>query len=214
MCYIEPLFYKVEDGSKTKTRRIMNPQPDWIRDGKPICESNFRDKRKRFVNEDGEHFFEIKPKYKVGDIVYLKEPYRIENGYFSYKFSEKRVKFTGNPKDLEKLLSQQEKSKSVWLNKLFMPESAARVFIEITEVRTERLQDISEKDCIKEGIFYAPIQITPLKEELTIMWSNGLNSYETPKKAYAAIIDHINGKGTWDSNPWVYVYEFKLYDKI
>lgn len=183
MCFIEPLFYKVEDGSKTKTRRIKKG----------------------------------KPRYKVGDIVYLKEPYRISNingGYeFIYQFSKARVKFTGSAKDLEKLLIQQKKSKYGWLNKLFMPESAARVFIEITDVRAERLQDISEEDCIKEGIFYAPVQILSWIEELTPMWSNGFNLYETPQKAYAALIDHINGKGTWSSNPLVYVYGFKKYDR-
>jgi len=166
MCYIEPLFYKVEDSSKTKTRRIKKG----------------------------------KPRYKVGDIVYLKEPYFNISGLTFYKFDKNRP-------DIAKCL---------WKNKLFMPESAARVFIEITEVREERLQDISEEDCIKEGITrHHASGMNWYENGLSIKIKNSLpqSGWTTAREAYAALIDHINSKGTWDSNPLVYVYGFRKYDR-
>lgn len=84
-----------------------------------------------------------------------------------------------------------------WKNKMF--------------VKAERLQYISDEDCIAEGIKKNPevlrgmwefsyIKGTTLKFELST----------TPREAYAKLIDHISGKGTWASNPYVFVYEFEL----
>ena len=168
ICFIEYLFHKVEDGSKTETRRI----------------------------------FKGNPKYKVGDTVYLKEPYYIDPSEMNgcnilYKFE----------KDINGIK---------WKNKLFMPEFAARVFIEITEVREERLQDISEEDCIKEGILFCHVSgidsyTNGIGENIKNLFLQ--RSYPTAREAYAALIDKINGKGTWNSNPWVYVYGFRKYDR-
>lgn len=97
-----------------------------------------------------------------------------------------------------------------WKNKLFMPQWAARHFIEITAVRAERLQDISEEDCLKEGITRQ--QIIRLDQ----VWYqngfsvNGLIGWPTAQQTYAALIDKINGKGIFQSNPYVWVYDFKL----
>lgn len=95
-----------------------------------------------------------------------------------------------------------------------MPETAARYFIKITAVRAEKLQDISEKDCLKEGVY----TISDYESE---WWLHGCDkpingiyeSWPTPRKAYAALIDKINGKGTWESNPWVWVYDYELFKK-
>lgn len=232
ICFIEPLFYKVEDGSKTETRRIINPQPKDDRNWRvgTLLDSTSKEDNKHtgkncYLIKDGyaikehDHRY-FAPKYKVGDIVYLKEPYRISNinGIygFIYQFSDARTKFTGNANDLEKLLIQQKKSKFGWWNKLFMPESAARLFIEILDVMEERLQDISEEDCIKEGItFHRSAGINWYENGIMIKRKDAppQSGWPTAREAYAALIDHINGKGTWDSNPLVYVYEFKKYDR-
>ena len=197
ICFIEPLFNKVVKEEKFQTRRIITKEEWMNKPGVNIelsddgCFAHFRD------NCKGEAFAGIVSRYKVGEVVYLKEPYVISGKYIIYKFGS--------------AIGQEcDKAGVEWNNKLFMPESAARYFIEITGVRAERLQDISEEDCLKEGIGYAPIQILSWSEKLTPMWSNGFNRYSTPQKAYAALIDKINGKGAWDSNLFVWIYDFKL----
>ena len=89
-----------------------------------------------------------------------------------------------------------------------MPESAARHFIKITGVRAERLQDISEEDCLKEGIEEVIWNGKILKSSKH--YFNGYESYGTPIEAYAELIDRINGNGTFQRNPFVWVYDFKL----
>lgn len=80
--------------------------------------------------------------------------------------------------------------------------------IQITRVSIERLQDISEEDCLKEGIW----RDDNVGLEGVTYWYHGLanSSFRTAKEAYAALIDKISGKYTWESNPWVFVYDFEL----
>lgn len=161
-----------------------------------------------FLMHEGKY---LKPRYKVGEIVYLKEPYALlkqsEIVDVAYKY--------GYPNNLIDNISRWKSNvipnihEIKWKNKLFMPERAARYFIKITGVRAELLQDISEEDCLKEGIkigrcgnenhwmkaFYAPGDNQP---------------YMTARSAYEELINRINGKGTWNLNPYVWVYDFEL----
>ena len=93
-------------------------------------------------------------------------------------------------------------------NKMFVKADFMPHRIRITNIRVERLQDISEEDCIKEGIWKAH----GVGLEGATYWYHGLanSSYRTARDAYTALIDKISGKGTWESNPWVFVYDFKL----
>ena len=80
--------------------------------------------------------------------------------------------------------------------------------IRITDIRAERLQDICEDDCLAEGIWEA--HNIGLKG-VTYSYASLANTpYRTAKKAYAALIDKISGKGTWKRTPYVFVYEFEL----
>lgn len=69
---------------------------------------------------------------------------------------------------------------------------------------------VSDDDCLKEGIkVYSPC--SECGAEIYVIW--GIDEgecFDTPGEAYAALIDRISGKGTWDSNPWVFVYSFQL----
>ena len=95
-----------------------------------------------------------------------------------------------------------------WTNKMFVKADLMPHRIRITDIRAERLQDISEEDCLAEGIWEA--HNIGLKG-VTYWYTSLANSpYRTAKKAYAALIDKISGKGTWASNPYVFVYEFEL----
>lgn len=81
--------------------------------------------------------------------------------------------------------------------------------IRITNVRIERLQDISDDDCLNEGIefdgkaqsFYCGFNASTNSK----IWLGS-----TPRDAYASLIDKVSGKGTWKRNPYVFVYEFEL----
>lgn len=97
-----------------------------------------------------------------------------------------------------------------WTNKMYVKADLMPHRIRITDIRAERLQDISEEDCLAEGIWEA--HNIGLKG-VTYWYTSLANSpYRTAKKAYAALIDKISGKGTWDSNPYVFVYEFEMID--
>jgi hypothetical protein len=89
-----------------------------------------------------------------------------------------------------------------WENKLFMPQKYARYFIKIEKVRKEKLQDITIGDCHKEAV---------------VQWGyfrfkRDCTDYRL-RTMYAALIDEINGKGTWNRNPEVFVYDFSLLTK-
>ena len=99
-----------------------------------------------------------------------------------------------------------------WRNKMFAKPSLMPHHIRITDIRVERLQDISDEDCISEGIGIRPDDIQEygvkyVKGELTL-WICG----DSPLEAYTVLIDEVSGKGTWNSNPYVFVYDFRLID--
>jgi hypothetical protein len=135
----------------------------------------------------------MKDIYNVGETLYLKEPYFINaDGSIDYKFDNK---------------VKHEK----WKNKLFMPERYARYFIQIIDKRQEKLQEITEEECFLEGI-QNEIVAGNFNEDIWFHYFNGIDliCYGNPIDAFAALIDKINGKGTWGSNPIVTRYKFKF----
>ena len=85
-----------------------------------------------------------------------------------------------------------------WKPSIFMPRWASRLTLEITDVRVERLWDISNKDAAAEGIFTPEIGYANLREN-------------APRIQYAALWESIHGPGSWDTNPWVWVIEFDVH---
>lgn len=132
-----------------------------------------------------------KSRYKVGDVVAVAQAYR-------------DTCWTSPVLRL--------KDKPGWSNKMFVYAGLMPHQIRITNVRVERLQDISDEDCIREGIQgYTCV----LHEYQGNCYSfdgdkSRMGTYQTPRSAFSALIDKISGKGTWESNPWVFVYEFEL----
>lgn len=105
----------------------------------------------------------------------------------------------------------EEYNKAGWSNKMFVKAELMTHHIKITNVRVERLQDISEEDCLAEGIIFHPNDSPDIYyffDNESSLW----NGFNTAKKAYATLIDEVGKKGTWKSNPWVFVYEFELID--
>lgn len=87
--------------------------------------------------------------------------------------------------------------------------------IRITDIKVERLQDISDEDCMKEGIFqWRDMEDCPNNSSEVMKSRYGFygvwDSYGTPREAFAALIDKVSGRGTWDLNPWVLAYRFEL----
>lgn len=201
------LTQAVLDGRKTQTRRIINPQPEvsermgmvWKGYAYGITSPYgspcfLKDVYHNFLS--GTNYPQCR-RYKVGEMVAVAQSYNdcgydgntylgVEGGWVP--FSET----------------------AGWTNKMFTLADQMQHFIRITDVRVERLNDISESDCLAEGVLHSdkyamPYGIPDRKAP------NGVDFYySTPREAYAALIDKVSGKGTWARNPYVFVYDFEL----
>lgn len=87
-----------------------------------------------------------------------------------------------------------------WRPSIFIPRWASRITLEITEVRVQRVQDISEEDAVAEG--------TPINDFLPINTAR-IAGVDT-RTYFAELWNKINGKGAWESNPWVWAISFKV----
>ena len=96
-----------------------------------------------------------------------------------------------------------------WNNKMFVAADRMIHQIRITDVRVERLQDISDEDCIKEGVRKV-VNENGIYVQYYVGKGDNACSFENPREAFAHLIDKVSGKGTWNSNPYVFVYDFEL----
>lgn len=99
-----------------------------------------------------------------------------------------------------------------WNNKMFVKADLMPHHIKITNISVERLQDISDDDCLSEGIDSSNGFEIGYGIDWVYQFQNDNRSYFTPREAFAALIDKIGKRGDWQRNPWVFVYEFKLID--
>lgn len=204
------LTQAVLKGRKTQTRRILNPTMLFIRmktfEGwsKEDIGSWEASCIKRLYAAQGEELQQILDcalqysRYKLGETIAIAQKYEdLRKDDEFYRLCGKN----GMPLECIKY----EKGCH---NKMFVRADLMPHHIRITNIRVERLQDISEDDCLKEGIWKAH----NVGLEGTTYWYHGLanSSYRIAREAYAALIDKISGKGTWESNPWVFVYDFEL----
>lgn len=97
-----------------------------------------------------------------------------------------------------------------WRPSIHMPRAASRITLEITGVRVERLQDISEADAIAEGIEQMPCEVPDTKLWRNYTPDNGWTPrVAIPQNSYRSLWESINGPGSWDANPYVWVVEFR-----
>lgn len=205
--FTENLFHKVVSGEKTQTRRLVTPQPYYREeDGKTYAAFRSRDIEGGYLipyhlpngqlgvlYDSIDYQKPLFPRYRIGEKIYLKEPY--SHIFLSRTQSYIEYKYKHEYSDLDMIQ---------WENKLFMHQRYARFYIKITNVRCERLQDISDADCVKEGITIDSAYDNDVRDEKILVASSHYIA------AYANLIDEIYGKGTWESNPYVWVYDFKL----
>jgi hypothetical protein len=185
------LTQAVLDGRKTMTRRISEDQ---IRNS-IFCKSGY----------ESIHGYEIKPKYKVGEVV------AIAQSYMDVDRFHRKGKNADYLEYLDSILPEL-KLHPGWTNKMFVKADLMPRHIEFTDRKVERLQDISDEDCLKEGIYEDSGDDEFPPSIFYEFEGNKDNGFDTPREAFAALIDKVSGKGTWESNPYVFVYEFKLID--
>ena len=137
--------------------------------------------------------------FKVGEVV------AIAQSYFDIKTSANsyRPSIWEGYREWHKYLGNLPIDKGYY-NKMFVRAELMPHQIKITNIRVQRLQDISEDDCLAEGIIRSSIG------GYTFIKKGKSPKLDTPHKAYAELIDKIYGKGTWERNPYVFVYNFKL----
>ena len=143
----------------------------------------------------GVEIFRHECRYKLGEVVAVAQIY--EAAGFDPEYSIEGMLYA--------------KKHAGWRNKMFVSAKYMPHQIRITGIRCERLQDISDDDCFREGIsesWYESTDTTTYgfadEKEGTAV------EFDTPRQAFAALIDKVSGRGTWKSNPWVVVYEFEL----
>ena len=100
-------------------------------------------------------------------------------------------------------------SNAGWDNKMFVRADLMPHQIRITDVRVERLQDISDEDCIKEGVRKV-VNENGIYIQYYVGKGDNACSFENPREAFAYLINKTCGEKTWENNPYVFVYEFKL----
>ena len=92
-------------------------------------------------------------------------------------------------------------------NKMFVRADWMPHRISITDIKAERLQDISDEDCLKDGIIAGEQEPRMFGFHLP---KGTILSFLTPRAAFADLIDKVSGRGTWERNPWVFAYTFRL----
>ncbi|MDX0610734.1 hypothetical protein GOC90_25260 [Sinorhizobium medicae] len=206
-----PMVRALFDDRKTQTRRIIKPQPfaSGYYDGEieinVIPANDQYPKAFRFnANAVGggailEEVFE--PRINAGDRLWARETWQgLSFGdYQPTKSSlcEVRYAATDPCADLDA-----EARGYPWRPSIFMPRWASRLTLIVTDVRVERLQDISDADSIAEGVEQSA--------KFPGRYLTPAGDYAVPKVAYQRLWENINGKGAWDANPWVAAYTFTV----
>lgn len=185
-----PMVRAILDGRKTCTRRICKdaneytvPDMDFYdADRRTYAVHNYADKEHTDKLSTAERTCPICP----GDILYVRETWKkAPNGYYYYEDWQRN-----DIADVTK-----------WKQSIHMPKEAARIWLKVTDVRVERLQEISGEDLIKEGIdLFQSSYVRVAFDEFKNIWNSTIKKSD---------IDRYG----WDANPWVWVIEFERCEK-
>ena len=200
------LTQAVLEGRKTMTRRVIS-NPSKFRGqyvaGYYVCRKPSGELVEVCLHDEDERMIDagqIFPNFQVGEVVAIAQSYK-DSGYTPDSLDR-------HPKDLS--IRGLMKDSAGWNNKMIVKSYACKHHIKITNIKVERLQEISDDDCLKEGIFEwnAGQKDIPF---YSFSYAD-IPDYFSPRDAFADLIDKVSGKGTWEENPFVWVYEFKLFD--
>lgn len=187
------LTQAVISGRKTVTRRIVDPQGKYekLRWWQPCLE--FEECLYGYTENEGWEV--IEPRYNVGEIVAVAQRYdsflHPNNGVIEHDYQTTALASKG------------------WDNKMFVKADLMPHQIQIRDLRIEQLQDISD-DYFKEGI-----TLLASADDGRIQWGYAdehlrYYMFDSPREAFASLIDKVSGRGTWDRNPFVWRIEFEL----
>lgn len=212
MIFNAEMVRAILNGSKTQARRIVKPQYQHESQQLVKCEDGLF--RWWIKGAQMPHGGPINQKHgKVGDRIWVRETFAkglCTKSTLAYRATHK-------PEDLEGGFWETIK----WTPSLHMPRWASRILLEITNMRVERLQDISDEDCIAEGIIPVSIE-RDLDHQFWRDYrlsGDGTFCVNTPRESFESLWKSVRGKsfdseedtgpGSWYSNPWVWVIEFK-----
>jgi len=169
------------DSRKTQTRRVIKPQ----------CEANLMS---GYQEWEYEGLLARCPFGQIGDRLWVRETWRQPEDFEGY--DRGAVLYAVSEMD----------AGAKWKPSIHMPRYASRITLEITDIRVEKVQDINEENCLKEGIEkYFDDGVYYYGE-----YDKGHCDY---KHVFKTLWDSINKKHTWESNPFVWVIEFKRVKK-
>ena len=145
---------------------------------------------------------DVYPKYQIGEKVAVAQAYKNDEVLTYNAYNEDGTKRTDGAKRHKEMLVSEG-----YRNKLFVRADLMPHVIEITDIKAERLQDISNEDCLREGLLAGEQEPKMYGFRLP---KGTVLSFMTPREAFAALIDRLNGRGTWERNEWQFAYTFKL----
>lgn len=200
-----PMVRAINADRKTQTRRIVKPQPEWT---EPATAWTFHEDghsgpgwyaHNDDYPEEGSLFYRC-PYGQPGDRLWVRETWQHANSphgpYEPGCTCFYRADYWDDPHGMDGEKSPEGKYRT-WIPSIHMPRAASRINLEVMHVRVEKLQDISEADAIAEG---APGGHGSIP---------GYPYAATSHEHYRHIWESINGRGSWEKNPWVWVVEFK-----
>ena len=196
------LTQAVIEGRKTMTRRVV----------KQNLIDFYNHKETKIYTGGLPHFLYEKSHYKIGEIVAVAQSYETlaNSGYLGMMTVP-----ADNAVGFEFKL---EYCGGGYNNKMFVRADLMPHQICITDIKVERLQDISDEDCLKEGIYCDMFDDSGILSQGYVMTKDDgrlhpisyYEIFESPRDAFAALIDKVSGKGTWEKNPYCFCYEFEL----
>lgn len=195
------LTQAVINGRKTVTRRIEGG--DEFQEMADNADEIFYNEETGRIDMqyEGIDIFSLKTRYKVGEVVAVVQSYEQIGVNPQHYISRPDI-------DGYQIVSKHKG----WRNKMYVSADLMPHRVRITGVRCERLQEISDEECMREGIEYLGDGIYTFKNMSRAGYNNN-PLLDSPRAAFASLIDKISGRGTWERNPWVAVYEFELVKK-
>lgn len=213
-----PMVQAILSGSKTMTRRIIKPQPNdngvsYMPNAPLDWEQVYKEDWKpwKFETDEGEYFSKFCPYGEPGDILWVREtwqPWLRGEGVYGWV---ELIKFKADGFELP-VKHLKDYSKSGWHDRpaIYLHQKYARLFLKIKSIRVERLSNISEADAKAEGV-----EIIKHENGRPLYKPYGTDHYgfARPSNSFCTLWNQINGPGSWDINPWVWVIEFERTEK-
>lgn len=207
---------------KTQTRRLIGKLIGFgaVRQfgvsDTPGYDFHFRDKKMRWHDLTRDEVMKACPYGGVGDQLWIKETWQYAN-YFGQEGPQNGVlaqpiyRATFPPSVDERHDAGMIQPPKKWRPSIFMPKWACRLNLLNVEIRIERLNDISEADAFAEGIDTEGDDY--LSAEHAQIAGVPIDCGSPARFAYKALWERINGRGSWDLNPWVWVIKYRRIDE-